>query len=95
MSVASIPIAFDSGPVSAKLIGVRPIETNQSRLWTRPRRSGGTRVDISVPQTTMPPVMQRAVDGAEDARTATGASRPRSPTSGRVATVHIAYMNVR
>jgi len=55
--VASIPIAFDTGPVSAKLTGVRAIDTNQSRLCTRPRSSGGTRVDIRVPQTTMPAVM--------------------------------------
>jgi hypothetical protein len=58
MSVVSTPMAFDTGPVSAKDTGVRPIETNQSSECTRPRSSGGTREDISVPQTTMPAVSQ-------------------------------------
>ena len=49
-------MAFDTGPVSAKDSGVSPIETNQSSECTRPRSSGGTREDISVPHTTMPAV---------------------------------------
>ena len=42
-SVARTPKAAATGPVSANEIGTRPIEMNQSRLETRPRRRPGMR----------------------------------------------------
>src|SRR4051812_22739043 len=92
-SVASMPIAFETGPVRAKLIGVRPIETNQSKLCTRPRSSAGTRVDMSVPQTTMPAAMHAPSNSATT--TNCQSAVPNAYTAnGSVAALHVAYMNV-
>src|SRR5829696_602905 len=51
-SVSRAPISSATGPVIAKDTGVRPIDTNQSRLDTRPSSSDGTSVFISVFHTT-------------------------------------------
>ena len=87
-SVASTPIAFDTGPVSANDSGVRPIETNQSSECARPRRSGGTREDMSVPQTTMPAV-SRAPKTTAKAMNCHSAVPAASPTKATVENVHM------
>ena len=65
------------GAVSAKETGVSPIETSQSRLETRPRRSRGTRICISVVQITVP----RPSRAARRRSRAASAARARSATA--------------
>ena len=74
-SVVRAPSTSATGPVSANDSGVRPSETNQSRLDTRPSISGGTSVFISVFQTIMPTSRGRR----RGTRSRTSARRRRRP----------------
>lgn len=53
-NVVRAPMAAASGAVRAKESGTRPIDTNQSRLETRPSRARGTRRCFTVSHTTVP-----------------------------------------
>src|SRR3954447_10938790 len=90
LSVASTPMAFDTGPVSANDTGVRPIDTNQSSECTRPRSAGGTREDISVPHTTMPAV-SHAPNRTAKAMNCHSAVPTAYAMNATVETVHMPY----
>ena len=92
-SVVRAPSTSATGPVTANDSGVRPIETNQSKLDTRPSSSGGTSVFISVFQTTSAAV-PRPNERNATRHICHAASADGQPDEQHVADAQAAHMNV-
>ena len=92
-SVVRAPNSSAAGPVIAKESGTRPIETNQSKLDTRPSISGGTSVFSSVFHTTMPAVAHPKETNAI-AHICHAAPAIANPMSRAVPTPQAHHMNV-
>ncbi len=92
-SVVRAPSSSATGPVTAKESGISPIDTNQSKLDTRPSISAGTSVFIMVFQTTMPAVPSPK-DTSAIRHICQAAPATASTTTSRSPTNQAPHMNV-
>ena len=92
-SVVRAPSSDATGPVIANESGVRPIDTNQSKLDTRPSISAGTSVFMSVFQMIMPTV-PRPNERTAIRHICHAAPATASPTSNAIPTVQAVHISV-